>query len=259
MIRVGRYISIPDIEAQLAPNNYTYSHSLLYTFDCYTQFGLNTTVKINEHWLVQAGISPGCETAPWNSRDAKVTGNFGFQYTWNEGNDAIYPVLNAINDEKYAYNNLNAIYVTWYHKFRNHPSWHSSTETWYMWEKDVPNVTNPSAKPLLEVGANGAVCNNITELTCYAPEYAVVNYLEKQLSPKDYLSIRNEFFDDLKGQRTGFKSRYSEHLFGWGHWIGTTILLRPELRFERSYDATAYDNGTKKNQFTVAGDFIYFF
>ena len=26
-IRIGRYISLPDIEAQLAPNNYTYSHS----------------------------------------------------------------------------------------------------------------------------------------------------------------------------------------------------------------------------------------
>src|SRR5208337_4211418 len=35
-VRIGRYISLPDIEAQLAPNNYTYSHSLLYTFDCYT-------------------------------------------------------------------------------------------------------------------------------------------------------------------------------------------------------------------------------
>jgi hypothetical protein len=32
-IRMGRYISLPDIEAQLAPNNYTYSHSLLYTID----------------------------------------------------------------------------------------------------------------------------------------------------------------------------------------------------------------------------------
>jgi len=168
-------------------------------------------------------------------------------------------VLNAINDEKYAYNNLNAIYVTWYHKFRSHPSWHSSTEYWYIWEKDVPNVRNPAAKPLLEVGANGAFCNNTTELTCYAPENAIVNYLEKQLSAKDYISIRNEFFDDEKGQRTGFKSRYSEHLLGWGHWIGTTILFRPELRFERAYDAPAYDNGTKKNQFTVAGDVIYFF
>jgi hypothetical protein len=36
-LRIGRYISIPDIEAQLAPNNITYSHSLLYTYDPYTQ------------------------------------------------------------------------------------------------------------------------------------------------------------------------------------------------------------------------------
>ena len=38
-IRVGRYISLPDIEAQLAPNNYTYSHSLLYTFDVTRKWG----------------------------------------------------------------------------------------------------------------------------------------------------------------------------------------------------------------------------
>lgn len=258
-IRVGRYISIPDIEAQLAPNNYTYSHSLLYTFDCYTQTGLNSTLKLNDHWLLQAGVSPGCETAPWNTRDAKLTLNLALQYTWNDGNDAIYPVLNALNDGKYAYNNLNSFYTTWYHKFRNHPSLHTSTEAWYMWEKDVPNVTNPSAHNLLEVGANGAVCNSVTAQTCYAPEWAIVSYVEKQFNSKNYLSIRNEYMDDIKGQRTGFKSRYSEHLVGWGHWIGTSILLRPELRFERAYDATAYDNGTKKMQLTLAGDLIYFF
>jgi hypothetical protein len=30
-VRIGRYTSLPDIEAQLAPNNYTYTHSLTYT------------------------------------------------------------------------------------------------------------------------------------------------------------------------------------------------------------------------------------
>jgi hypothetical protein len=29
-LRLGRFISLPDIEAQLAPNNYYYSHSLTY-------------------------------------------------------------------------------------------------------------------------------------------------------------------------------------------------------------------------------------
>ena len=258
-VRIGRYISIPDIEAQLAPNNYTYSHSLLYTFDCYTQTGVNATLKLNDHWLVQAGLSPGCDVAPWDTIDAKPTLNFGFQYTWNHGNDSVYPVLNALNDGKYAYNNLNAFYLTWYHKFSAHPSIHSSTEAWYMYEKDVPNVLNATAKARLETNANGAVCNNAAELSCFAPEWAVVNYIEKEFSPRSFLSLRNEYFDDIKGQRTGIKSRYSEHLLMWGHWIGSTILLRPELRFERSYDAPAYDNGAKRNQFTLGGDVIYFF
>jgi hypothetical protein len=32
-LRIGRYISVPGIEAQLAPNNYIFSHSLLYAID----------------------------------------------------------------------------------------------------------------------------------------------------------------------------------------------------------------------------------
>jgi hypothetical protein len=216
-------------------------------------------LKLDDHWLIQAGVSAGCETSPWNTRDAKPTVDLGIEYTWNNGLDAIYPVLNALNDEKYAYNNLNAFYLTWYHKFASHPSWHLATEAWYMWEKDVPNVNNPNAASLLEVDANGAHCKFATQLTCYAPEYATVNYIEKQLGGKDYISIRNEFVNDLVGQRTGYKTLYTEHLLGWGHWIGTTVLFRPELRFERSYDVPAYDNGTKKNQFTVAGDVLYFF
>jgi hypothetical protein len=258
-VRIGRYISVPDIEAQLAPNNYTYSHSLLYSYDCYTQTGIEVTTKINKNWLVQAGLSPGCDVAPWVLSDARLTLNLGVQYTWNDGDDAIYPVLNALNDGKYAYNNLNAFYVTWYHRFRAHPSWHTATETWYMWEKEVPNVNNPAAKPLLQPNANGASCNASAELTCFAGEWAVLNYVSKEFTTKDYLIVRHEFFHDLKGQRTGTRTRYSEHSVTWGHWVGSTVLFRPELRFEHAYDRPAYANGTRKSQFTFAGDIIFFF
>jgi hypothetical protein len=33
LLRLGRFISMPDIEAQLAPNDYKYTHSMTYTFD----------------------------------------------------------------------------------------------------------------------------------------------------------------------------------------------------------------------------------
>jgi hypothetical protein len=257
-IRVGRYISLPDIEAQLAPNNYTYSHSLTYTFDCYTQLGINVTTKLSDHWMIQAGLSPGCDTMPWTS-SAKLTLNACVGYTWTEGKDNFYACDNSLNDGNYAYNNLQAFYATWYHKFGKDSRWHTDTESWYQYEKHTPNVNNPAAQALLIPGANGAICKTLEQVTCFAPDYAILNYQEYQASKHDYFSLRNEFFDDFVGQRTGTKSRFTEHTVGWGHWVGTTVLFRPELRWEHSYDAPAYDNGTRHSQLTLASDVILFF
>src|SRR5262245_21424832 len=210
-VRIGRYISLPDIEAQLAPDNYTYSHSLLYTYDCYTQTGVNTTTRLNNHWMIQVGVSPGCDAAPWVS-DAKLTLNACVGYTWNNGGDNLYNCANSINYGKYAYNNMQAYYTTWYHKFNS--SWHTATEAWYRYEKQVPSIFGPIHA---ETNANGAWCDAGQD-SCFAPDWAVANYVEKQLSPrgKDYISIRNEYFDDIRGQRTGVKTRYTEHLLMWG-------------------------------------------
>src|ERR1700722_11144481 len=104
VLRLGRYISLPDIEAQLAPNNYTYTHSLTYTYDCYTQTGANATVKLSNHWTIQAGISPGCDTSAWKP-SAQWTGDVCLQYNWREMKDNIYACANSINKGDYAYNN----------------------------------------------------------------------------------------------------------------------------------------------------------
>jgi Putative beta-barrel porin-2, OmpL-like. bbp2 len=283
-IRIGRYISLPDIEAQLAPNNYTYSHSILYTFDCYTQNGINTTTKLSNHWTVQAGVSGGCETAVWIS-NAKLTGDACAAYSWKDGGDTLYACANSINSGKYAYNNLSAYYLTWYHKIN--ATWHTDTEAWYQYERVVPNLcyglspcisygsnANIGANageitgPSLITGANGAQCNPLAT-HCFAPDYAIVNYLEYEFNHHhSSLNIRNEFFDDIKGQRTGNKTSYSEHLVGFDFWVGSTVTFRPELRFEHSYGVPAYDspsvngvNGgpTKTTQLTLAGDLIYHF
>ncbi len=259
VLRVGRYISLPDIEAQLAPNNYTYSHSILYTYDCYTQVGANLTVKLNDHWTVQGGISPGCDTAPWTT-DAKLTGNACFTYTWHNGGDALNTCDNTINDGKYAYNNLTAFYETWYHRINK--SWHTDTEGWYQYMKDVPNMywydsgtPNSPSTPWPEVngaGVNlnfGAVCQNPTasastqSARCYAPEWAVTNYVEHNFwNNEASLNIRNEVVDDIKGQRTGTPAIYEEHMVGFDFWAGSTITFRPELSYMKCYTkyTTAY-------------------
>jgi len=251
-IRIGRYVSLPDIEAQLAPNNYTYSHSITYTYDCYTQQGINTTTRLSDHWMVQVGLSAGCDASLWTP-DAKLTGNACVSYTWRAGKDNVYFCANSINSGKYAYNNLAAYYATWYHKFND--KWHTDFESWYQYERDVPSIFGP-LKP--EAGANGAWCKP-GETMCYAPDSSILNYVERQFGAHDTLSVRNEFVDDIRGQRTGIKTRYTEHLISWNHWIGTSLLFRPEVRFERSYDNPAFDNATKKNQLILAGDIIVFY
>jgi hypothetical protein len=230
--------------------------TLTYTYDCYTQTGINATLKAGDHWMFQGGVSPGCEAAPW-IKDAKLTFNWCAGYTWSNGGDNIYVCDNAINDGNYAYNNLQAYYVTWYHKFND--KWHTATEYWYQWENKVPNLNNPLATPLVENGANGAFCKNVNDLVCYAPDSAIVNYVNRQLSKKDYISIRNEFFNDIVGQRTGFKTKYTEHAISYNHWIGSTLLFRPELRYEHAYDIVSFDGGTKKNQFMFAADVLFFY
>ena len=77
-IRLGRFISVPGIEAQLAPNNYIFSHSLLYAIDPFTDTGLIATVKLNDQWLVQLRdyrrprrrpVDAGCEAIGYGVRE----------------------------------------------------------------------------------------------------------------------------------------------------------------------------------------------
>lgn len=251
-IRVGRYLSIPDIEAQLAPNNYMFSHSLLYSFDPFTQTGILTSVKLNNRWVLQAGFSAGNDIAPW-ARGAKPSLTACVSYTFNHGNDNLYPCASGINSGKYAYNNVQLFVNTWSHKFNQR--WHMATETWYMFERQVPAVGGPIAP---EPNANPAFCSP-GQITCFASEFAVVNYLQREFSTRNFISLRTDFLNDLKGQRTGFKTKYSEHTLMWGHWVGNTVLFRPELRFERAYDQRAYDGGFKHSQLTFSTDVIFKF
>jgi hypothetical protein len=66
LLRFGRFISLPDIEAQLAPNNYMYSHSIAYTFDNYTNTGLQATLALTKNWFVQLGATVGTEAPLWH-------------------------------------------------------------------------------------------------------------------------------------------------------------------------------------------------
>lgn len=230
-IRIGRYISLPDIEAQLAPNNPMFTHSLLYTFDPFTQQGIMASVKLSPNWIIQLGVSAGNDQSVWDS-SARLTGTAMIQWISPSNKDSVYLGINSINDGEFSFNNLQQYVGTWTHKFNDVVN--TQTEAWYMYMRGVPKIG-------------------------WAPEAAVVNYTFFRLSKSTYLNIRNEYFDDIAGQRTGTKTAYSEHAIGLTWWPNSIMTVRPEIRFDHAYQKAAYDNGARKNQFSFNVDLVVHF
>jgi hypothetical protein len=280
MIRVGRYISLPDIEAQLAPNNYMYSHSMTYTFDNYTNTGIQATLGVTKNWYLQLGLSIGSDTAFWHLGEkvanpfpnllypganlpkdpgAKVSGTGCVRYQTDSGNDNIYLCGDALNSGTYGYNNLQWIGGTYYHKFND--QWHISFESYNVHESKVPNVNNPIASAAIANGGtpfstgqngllfntpNAAQCRNPNVLTCTASSQSFLAYLNYSPEKMDNFSLRGEFFNDEEGQRTGVRTKYVETGIGWQHWFSPQVEIRPEVSYYRALDADAFNGNPTK-------------
>jgi hypothetical protein len=275
LIRVGRFISLPDIEAQLAPNNYMYSHSMTYTFDNYTNTGIQTTLALSKNLFLQLGLTVGTEAPPWHwgqripnpfpnplypeSTVAKDPGAMPsittcVRYQTDSGNDNLYLCADAINSGIWGYNNLQWFGGTYYHKFDE--KWHVAFESYMLYQKDVINLNNPTALNIIANGGtpfsnpfsgilfnapNGAQCNNPNVLTCTAEVFTALTYINYRANALNNFSLRLEYYDDMEGQRTGTKSRYFDLAWGLQHWLSPQVELRPEIGYYRSIDAPAFN------------------
>ncbi|MGA7810301.1 outer membrane beta-barrel protein, partial [Bradyrhizobium sp.] len=298
MLRLGRYISIPDIEAQLAPNNYMYTHSMTYTFDNYTNTGLEATLAVNKNWILQGSVTVGTEALPWHlgqkianlapnmlypgatmPKDPGATPSLtlGARWTSDSGKDDINIVADGINGGNWGYNNLQWYGLTYYHKFDD--QWHISTEFYNEHQYNVLNALNPSAVAAFNAGGTPfspqympfnapdlAQCGNTALFSCTANVYTALMYLNYKPNPLNNISYRLEVFDDAEGQRTGTKSTYIESGIGWQHWFSPQIEIRPEVSFYKSLNGNAFNGNanlgiapTKSTALIGAADIIIHF
>ncbi|MBV8632950.1 MAG: outer membrane beta-barrel protein [Burkholderiaceae bacterium] len=269
-IRVGRYISVPDIEAQLAPNNYMYSHSMTYTYDNYTNEGIIASYALNKNWILQAGVEAGTEatfnhlyqTVPNNNpnalypgttfkRDpgARPAGTLCARYNSDDGRTDLNVCANGINNGEWGYNNLQWYGLTFYHAFDEH--WHLSYEIYQEHQNHVPNLNNAYVQGIVAAGSgtpfspdvmpfnapNMAWCSGNTtdssspNLTCRAKATGTTAYLNYSPNPLDNFSIRPEIYRDSQGQRTGTPTTYKNFALGWQHWFSPQIEVRPEIAY----------------------------
>jgi hypothetical protein len=272
-VRIGRFVSIPDVEAQLAPNNFTYVHSLTYIYDNFTNTGILGTLALNKNWMVQLGLVIGSDTVPWNmgarianpfpnalypgttmlkDPGAQPSATASLRWTSDSGSDAFYLVANSINSGVWGYDNLNWLGGTYYHKFND--QWHIAFETWNIHQFSVPNLNNPTAAAAIANGGtpfspqyipfnapNAAQCGNATVLTCTADEQSFLLYVNYSPNKLNNFTLRTEFFMDPQGQRTGVVTNYVDAALGWQHWFSPQIELRPEIAYYRSLKADAFN------------------
>jgi hypothetical protein len=246
-LRFGRYVTLPDIEADLDLQNPFFSHSYYYTYDPFTQFGAVWSTRLSKNWMVQVGINASNDTAPW-AQGARPTGTACVQWNSDTSWDNIYVCANGTNSGSYGFNNVQFYVFTWYHKLTQR-LW-VATEDYYEYQTKVPAVGQPTIPD-----ANPAICPaGVTD--CTAGAAALSLYVMYQLSNRDFVGLRTEGFDDIRGQRTGFATWYNEETIGYVHWLTNSIEVRPEIRYDHAFAAPAFDNGARHTQLSVAADVL---
>jgi hypothetical protein len=275
-IIIGRIISEPDIEQQLAPNNLMASHSLVYSFDDYTTWGIFTSTKLNANWLIQLNVLDGVDIAPWETQDPgdQITLGANVQYIASGGHDSFYIGCNSINNGTFGFNNLQEFIESYSHIFND--KWWTTFEGQFMYTENC--TTAPTAKVPVEDGFYPTTPG-------FVAVGGVVNYTMYRFAPNAFFTIRNEYWDDPDGYRSGYGSAYDENSVGIMYWPSKLIMMRPEIRFEHAfkkngpisssspYVATGpanaeapfgtatgpYDGGLKQSQLTLAIDITYHF
>ena len=289
-LEVGRYISPPDIEAQLAPNNFLYTHSVMFDFDSYTQTGFLFQTKMSNYWTLEYALDWGEDIAPWDGSAHFPTGMLLARYvshsnrnsvlfgvnslslgsrngqnftTWTKGtyvvNQPGAPNNGQIEPYVWGHDNLQQQNVTWTHVFNS--GFQNQFEAYYLYQYNayvggtINNYNVATGGPLY-LGAGGGPGAFLPGLSTAV---GLVDYLEIKLSDKDVLSFRPDYLNDPRGQRSGFATAYGSLTLGLMHKFTPTILIRPEIRTEKAFRAgvTPYDNGTRGYQSTFGLDAIF--
>jgi hypothetical protein len=252
IIRAGRFISPMDIEAQLAPDNYLFTHSLMNTFDPFTLTGLLISTRLSSRWYVQVGVHAGGDMAPWTT-SSQANGLLMLKWVSRSGNDSLFGGVESIGHGyfKNGHDDLQVIGMTWSHKFTSRL--HTLTEAYYAWERNAllgGSVIDGPPYPYFSRVGPGPLLPGLSD------SFGIVNYTAFKTSDKSYIVLRNDCLNDPRGYRTGFPGAFFEQTLGFIYHLTPWCVTRPEVRFDYTSGQKGYDNGTRREQFTFNWDII---
>jgi hypothetical protein len=228
----------------------------MFSYDPYTFTGGYAEFRVSKQSVIHFGVHFGNDVEPWTN-SANLNFELLYGYNTKSNNDSFWYGLDSIGPSgkyKNEHDNLQVIGGVWGHKFNS--KWHMQTEQYYIFQYDAAmggTAIDGPTKPYASGGGPGPI------IPGRSYSIGAVNYLEYKLNNKDYLSYRTDVLNDPQGQRTGYVNTYTSFTFGYSHFLTPSTLIRPEIRYDNASQNAAYDNGSRRTQFTIGGDLLQHF
>ncbi|MDB5354745.1 MAG: hypothetical protein JWN24_1198 [Phycisphaerales bacterium] len=238
-IRAGKFVTPLGAEVINPTGNALYSHSYLFGFAIpFTQTGIIGEYKINDDWLVDAGITRG-----WNQslRDNNGSPDFLGTVTWTpQESDALKKWTVAVSLSE------------------GPQGTHDNHDWWTV----IDVVATYVASDKLTLKANA----DYGDAPHSGQWWGIAGYASYVLNPMFTLNGRAEWYDDNNGFTLGLPGADNVYEATLGvaitpfpnSDIGKNLVIRPEVRVDYS-DKRFYDGGTDHYQFTAALDAYFVF
>ncbi len=227
-IKIGRMFCQYGAEAIDAPSNALASHSYTFIYDPFTQTGVMGTIQLTPAWSIQAGAIMGPDV--FIDSAASPYGMFSAKWAPPGGRDTVLfsGLLGSGRfDAADQFNNPNILDLVYTHAFNTRLTY--TLESLFGYQTDVPSIGT-------------------------ATWYGLVDYLTYKLTPRLSATTRLEFFDDVEGNRTGYKGLYTAATTGLNFQPRKDVIFRPEIRYDYNNESRPFED--RHGLLTAAADII---
>lgn len=227
-IKLGRFFAQFGVESIDTTQNQLASRSYTFIYDPFTNTGLLTTLKLNDTWSIQNGLALGSDVFI----DPAATPTYLGSIKWAPPKGDTTVLFSTIlgcgrYNTSQDFNNPQIFDLVVTHKLSE--KWNYTLEALYGFQDNVPDIG-------------------------FANWFGIVNYLTYQMSDKLSTTARLEFFDDIQGQRTGYRGLYTTATWGFHYKPNDVFVIRPEVRFDHNDVSRPFENAP--SLLTVALDVI---
>lgn len=227
-IKLGRMFCQYGAEGIDAISNLLASHSYTFIYDPFTHTGLISTTQLTPAWSIQLGIVMGPDV--FIHQAASPYSMFSAKWAPPGGRDSVLfsGLLGSGRfDDRHDFNNPNIVDLVYIHTFNSRLTY--TLDSLFGYETNVP-----------EIGT--------------ATWFSAANYLTWKLTPRLSGTTRLEFFDDVDGNRTGFKGLYTSVTAGLNFQPRKDVIFRPELRYDYNGESRPFEGN--HGVFTAATDVV---